>query len=285
MTLRARGITVRFGGHQALRQVDLEAGPGTITGLIGPNGAGKTTLFNVLCGLTRPVEGTIELDGQDITSAPPHRRARLGLARTFQRLETFTLLTVRDNVLAGAEFRRHWAKTQESPNAVADEMIERLGLGDVADHRVDTLPTGRARLVELARALAARPRMLLLDEPSSGLDERETEQLGTVLTAVADDGPGILLVEHDMSLVMSVCREISVLDFGSTIAAGSPEEVRNDPLVQQAYLGIDTTGSEAGSNAGRGATAWPADAGGPWPRCRLRRLRRGRPRRPHGPHG
>ncbi len=235
--LAASGVTVRFGGHEALRDVDLEAHRGTITGLIGPNGAGKTTLFNVLCGLKRPVAGTIELDGRDITRLAPHRRARLGLARTFQRLETFTLLSVRENVLAGAEFRRRWADTHEAPAVVADDLVDRLGLRDVASERVDTLPTGRARLVELARALAARPEMLLLDEPSSGLDERETEELGDVLRAVADNGPGILLVEHDMSLVMSVCSEISVLDFGSVIARGVPEDVRGDPLVQQAYLG------------------------------------------------
>ncbi len=239
--LSVTDVTVRFGGHEALRHVDLEARSGTITGLIGPNGAGKTTMFNVLCGLKRPVEGSVALDGRDITKLAPHRRARLGVARTFQRLETFTLLTVRENVLAGAEFRRRWAETDESPLVVTAELIHRLGLGDVADERVDTLPTGRARLVELARALAARPRMLLLDEPSSGLDERETEDLGRVLVAVADDGPGILLVEHDMSLVMSVCSEISVLDFGSKIASGSPAEVRSDPLVQQAYLGVDAT--------------------------------------------
>jgi branched-chain amino acid transport system ATP-binding protein len=235
--LSISGVTVRFGGNEALSDVDLEVPEGTITGLIGPNGAGKTTLFNVLCGLKRPLRGTVSLDDRDMTRLPPHRRARLGLARTFQRLETFTLLSVRDNVLAGAEFRERWADADEPPGVVADRLVGRLGLGDVAGERVDTLPTGRARIVELGRALAARPRMLLLDEPSSGLDERETEELGRVLRDLAADGPGILLVEHDMSLVMSVCSRISVLDFGVVIASGGPDEVRQDPVVRKAYLG------------------------------------------------
>ena len=244
--LDATGITVRFGGHEALRGVDLAAVPGEITGLIGPNGAGKTTLFNVLCGLQKPLHGQVSLDGRDVTRLAPHRRARLGLARTFQRLETFTLLSVRENVLSGAEFRRRWAGADESPGDTADRLLHRLGLDDVAEDRVDTLPTGRARLVELARALAARPRVLLLDEPSSGLDERETDELGAVLRSVVDEDLGILLVEHDMALVMSVCNRISVLDFGALIADGTPQEIQADPLVQQAYLGgASTSGSTA----------------------------------------
>ena len=242
--LHAEGIVVRFGGNEVLRAVDLDAEEGSVTGLIGPNGAGKTTLFNVLCGLQRPVGGRVEFDGRDITRLAPHRRARLGVARTFQRLETFTLLSVRENILTGAEFRRRWAGAETTPSAIADELVERLGLADVADERVDTLPTGRARLVELGRALAARPRMLLLDEPSSGLDGAETEELGRVLRDVAADGPGILLVEHDMALVMSVCRRISVLDFGAMIASGTPAQIRSDPLVQQAYLGDPALASE-----------------------------------------
>ncbi|MDZ7676422.1 MAG: ATP-binding cassette domain-containing protein [Acidimicrobiales bacterium] len=250
--LDVRDVTVRFGGHQALGGVDLRAPRGAITGLIGPNGAGKTTLFNVLCGLQRPENGDVHLDGHRLTSLAPHKRARLGLARTFQRLETFTLLTVRENVLAGSEFRRRWADDERSPAAVTDELLARLELRDVADDRVDTLPTGRARVVELARALASAPSMLLLDEPSSGLDERETEVLGDVLTEVAATGPGILLVEHDMALVMSVCREITVLDFGAVIARGSPDEVRADTAVQQAYLGDATDGAVSATPAATG---------------------------------
>jgi ABC-type branched-subunit amino acid transport system ATPase component len=235
--LHADGVSVRFGGNEALRSVDLDARTGTVTGLIGPNGAGKTTLFNVLCGLQKPVTGRVRFHGDDVTGLAPHRRARLGLARTFQRLETFTLLSVRENVLAGAEFRRRWAGGDDRPADTADRLLEQLGLSDVAGERVDTLPTGRARLVELARALAARPDMLLLDEPSSGLDERETAELGRVLQDVVSDGPGILLVEHDMALVMAICETISVLDFGAVIATGTPAEIRADPLVQEAYLG------------------------------------------------
>jgi ABC-type branched-subunit amino acid transport system ATPase component len=260
--LQCEDVAVRFGGNEVLRGVDLRAEAGAVTGLIGPNGAGKTTLFNVLCGLTRPVAGRVELDGRDITKLAPHRRARLGLARTFQRLETFTLLSVRENILAGAEFRRRWAAAEATPATVADELVERLGLGDVADERVDTLPTGRARLVELGRALAAHPRLLLLDEPSSGLDGTETEELGRVLRDVAADGPGILLVEHDMALVMAVSSTISVLDFGAVIASGAPAVVRADPLVQKAYLGDPAAASrtEPGTRSVTGG-ALATDAG------------------------
>lgn len=256
--LEARDVTVRFGGHEALREVGLSAPAGAVTGLIGPNGAGKTTLFNVLCGLQRPVRGDVHLDGRDLTKLGPHQRARHGLARTFQRLETFTLLSVRENILAGAEFRRRWAGSEESPAVVADELVRRLELTDVADERVDRLPTGRARLVELARALAAAPTMLLLDEPSSGLDERETEALGEVLQEVASRGPGILLVEHDMALVMSVCADLTVLDFGAVIARGTPAQVRDDPLVQEAYLG-----SSGDGRRGRGSVPAAAHTGDP----------------------
>ena len=258
-TLHAEGIVVRFGGNEVLRGVDLTAAEGTVTGLIGPNGAGKTTLFNVLCGLQRPAAGRVDLGGRDITRLAPHRRARLGLARTFQRLETFTLLSVRDNIVAGAEFRRRWTGADDVPSVVADELVERLGLRDVADARVDTLPTGRARLVELGRALAARPRLLLLDEPSSGLDASETEELGRALRDVTADGPGILLVEHDMALVMSVCSRISVLDSGAVIASGTPADIRTDPLVQQAYLGDSSSGPSPRRAADVARAEHPAD--------------------------
>ena len=239
--LEARGITVRFGGNVATNEVDLDVDEGRITGLIGPNGAGKTTMFNALCGLQAVAGGTVVLDGEDISKLPAHKRARRGLARTFQRLEVFTLLSVRENILAGAEIRQTWAK-RDAPDAptaeaTADELIDRLGLGDVADDRVDSLPTGRARLVELGRALANGPRLILLDEVSSGLNESETEAMADVLRSLAGDGIGILLVEHDMSLVMSTCAEIHVLDFGEVIATGTPAEIQADERVQEAYLG------------------------------------------------
>ncbi len=242
--LEARGVTVRFGGNVAARDVDLEVEAGEITGLIGPNGAGKTTTFNALCGLQTMVSGSVVLDGEDLSKLPAHQRARRGLARTFQRLEVFTLLSVRENILSGAEIRRTWPRRfgtsrDRSPEVVADELIGRLGLGDVADDRVDSLPTGRARLVELGRALANGPRVLLLDEVSSGLNETETEAMAEVLASLAADGIGILLVEHDMSLVMSTCHDIHVLDFGEVIATGTPEEIQADERVQHAYLGND----------------------------------------------
>ncbi len=239
--LEARGITVRFGGNVATNAVDLDVEAGRITGLIGPNGAGKTTTFNALCGLQPMAAGTVALDGRDVTKLAAHKRARLGLARTFQRLEVFTLLSVRENILTGAEMRRTWAGGGPDPAALADELIDRLGLADVADERVDSLPTGRARLVELGRALANQPKLILLDEVSSGLNESETEAMAEVLRTLAGDGLGILLVEHDMSLVMSTCEDIYVLDFGETIAHGRPEEIQADERVQQAYLGSGTS--------------------------------------------
>ena len=240
--LEARGVTVRFGGNVAAKDVDLTVEEGRITGLIGPNGAGKTTMFNALCGLQTMASGSVVLDGEDITSLAAHKRARRGLARTFQRLEVFTLLSVRENILTGSEIRRSWAGRNSDgddrdPAVIADELIERLGLGDVAEERVDSLPTGRARLVELGRALANQPRLLLLDEVSSGLNETETEAMAAVLRGLAESGLGILLVEHDMSLVMKVARRIAVLDFGRKIAEGTPAEIKSHPDVLAAYLG------------------------------------------------
>ncbi|MEO6628926.1 MAG: ABC transporter ATP-binding protein, partial [Aquihabitans sp.] len=237
--LEARGLTVRFGGHLAVDAVDLAVRTGSITGLIGPNGAGKTTTFNALCGLQNTAQGTVHLANRDLTPLSPHKRARLGLARTFQRLETFALLSVRENILAGAEFRQRGQRAGVNAAAVTDELIQRLHLGDVADERVDGLPTGRARLVEVGRALANGPRVLLLDEPSSGLNEAETTELGIVLGELAADGLAVLLVEHDMKLVMGSCEEIYVLDFGRIIASGTPAHIQSDDLVRAAYLGAD----------------------------------------------
>ena len=235
--LEASDVSVRFGGLQALGDVSIEVDPGYVTGLIGPNGAGKTTLFNVITGLQAPSGGSLHLGGRDITTEKPHTRARLGIARTFQRLETFGTLSARDNVLVAAEARSRSAHHGRSPDRIADELLERIGLGEVASLRVDTLSTGTARLVELARALAAEPRVLLLDEPSSGLDEHETQMVGRVLLDLAADGLGVLLVEHDMAFVMSTCARIHVLDFGRVIAQGTPESIQRDPVVRAAYLG------------------------------------------------
>jgi len=230
-------VSVRFGGVQALGGVTFDVAAGTVTGLIGPNGAGKTTLFNVITGLQTPDTGTVVLDGTDVTRARPHVRARLGMARTFQRLETFGGLTVRENVLVAAELRRSWSRDGSSPQSVTDEVIEQIGLGPVQDELVDAMPTGTSRLVEVARAVAARPRLLLLDEPSAGLNERETTELGELLTRLAADGLGVLLVEHDMRFVMGTCRRIHVLDFGRIIASGDPTSIQADQSVRAAYLG------------------------------------------------
>ena len=224
--LEASDVSVRFGGLLALDSASLTVDEGCITGLIGPNGAGKTTYFNVITGLQHPTSGRVTLDGRDVTDTKPHRRARLGIARTFQRLEAFGSLSARENVLVAAEMRRRWAKDSESPAAIAQRMLEQVGIVSVADETVDSLPTGTARLVELARALATKPRVLLLDEPSSGLDDDETDAMGRLLLELAADGLGILLVEHDMPFVMGTCGHIDVLDFGQVIARGTPTEIQ-----------------------------------------------------------
>jgi ABC-type branched-subunit amino acid transport system ATPase component len=230
-------VSISFGGLRALDGVQLDIEVGHVTGLIGPNGAGKTTLFNVITGLLNPTSGWVTLDGKDITRAKPHQRARLGIGRTFQRLETFGSLSARENVLVAAEMRRGWARDGSTPAAATEEILARVGLEDIAGERVDRLPTGTARLVELARALATRPRVLLLDEPSSGLNESETTTLSTLLRNLAGGDLAVLLVEHDMAFVMGTCARIHVLDFGKIIAAGTPAEVQADPGVRTAYLG------------------------------------------------
>jgi branched-chain amino acid transport system ATP-binding protein len=235
--LEVDGVSVRFAGVLALDSASLHVEAGKVNGLIGPNGAGKTTMFNVITGLQAPNTGRVLLDGNDVTRAKPHRRARRGIARTFQRLEAFGSLTARDNVLVALEMRRRWWPERYSPRALADELLEQTGIAHVADVKVEALPTGTARLVEVARALAVAPKVLLLDEPSSGLDDRETAALGNLLLRLAGEGLGILLVEHDMAFVMDTCAHIHVLDFGRVIARGAPAEVQADPAVQQAYLG------------------------------------------------
>jgi branched-chain amino acid transport system ATP-binding protein len=241
MLLEAIDVTVRFGGVTAVGAASLEAAAGHVTGLIGPNGAGKTTLFNVITGLQRPTRGTIRLAGEDITRRPTHERARRGIARTFQRLEAFGSLTVRENVLVAAEIHRRHAlrrsRHHQTPAGVADRLIERVGLDRYADRPADTVPTGIARLLELARGLASEPRLLLLDEPSSGLSTAETGSFGELLRELAGEGRAVLIVEHDIDLIMRVCDRVNVLNFGAVIASGTPADVRADAGVQQAYLG------------------------------------------------
>jgi branched-chain amino acid transport system ATP-binding protein len=236
-------VSVRFGGLLALDSVDLEVAAGEIHGLIGPNGAGKTTLFNVVTGLQRPTQGGVHLHTHDVTGAKPHVRSRLGLGRTFQRLELFGTLTARENVQMAAEVQRDKLSAGRTPAEEAEYQLARVGILPIADEPTDSLPTGLARLVELARALATSPRVLLLDEPSSGLDADETAGLGTVLVQLAAEGMAVLLVEHDMGLVMGICSRVDVLDNGRIISRGDPVTVRADPLVQEAYLGGEADGA------------------------------------------
>ena len=243
--LDVEDVSVRFGGVQALDSVVLDVDRGYVTGLIGPNGAGKTTLFNVICGLQSTAGGRILLEGDDISGVKAHKRARLGIARTFQRLEVFGSLSARDNILVAAEIHKGWDRSAPPPQEVTEEILDKVGVRAVANERVDSMPTGLARLVELGRALATKPRLLLLDEPSSGLNEEETEVFGELLLELAEGGLAILLVEHDVELVMRVCKRIHVLDFGRILAAGTPPEIQRNPEVQAAYLGAVPSGAEA----------------------------------------
>ncbi len=243
--LQVESATVRFGGLLAVSDADLDAEAGAITGLIGPNGAGKTTLFNVICGLQATVRGKVTLAGEDISKLRPHERARKGIARTFQRFELFGTLTTRENLLVAGEIRNRWSKDQDDPRKVADRLLDTVGLRSVAEDRVDSLPTGLARLVEIGRSLAMDPQLILLDEASSGLSEEEKERVADVLRDLArEDNLGVLLVEHDIDLVMGICERIHVLDFGQMIAQGTPAEVQADPAVQAAYLGTEETPAE-----------------------------------------
>jgi branched-chain amino acid transport system ATP-binding protein len=235
--LEALDVSVRYGALQAVRDVSLAVDAGQIAALIGPNGAGKTSLFNALSGVQR-YTGQVTLDGEDISEASPQRRARLGMNRTFQRLEVFGTMTAYDNIRTASEIAaRGRGGSMDGCAARADELVAMLGLGAVAARRADSLPTGQARLVELGRALATEPRVVLLDEPASGLDDTETERLADVLLSLRDDGMAILLVEHDIELVMQLSSTVYVLNLGELIAEGTPQQVRDDVSVQEAYLG------------------------------------------------
>ena len=249
--LECRNVMVRFGGLVALSDVNLAVPPGTTVGLVGPNGAGKSTLFGVLSGLLKPTAGQVFLHGDDVTTLRPQERAARGLARTFQHPELFSGLTVRQHLVLAHRVRtvkkRVWSdlftlgslkRIDPAETDQVDQLIELLGLQSIAGRPALGLPLGSARLVELGRALAVHPSVLLLDEPSSGLDSAETEQFEHTLGRVAAQrGISVLLVEHDVELVMRMCRAIHVLDFGIKIAAGTPQEVRADPRVKAAYLG------------------------------------------------
>lgn len=235
--LECNGVDMRFGGLHALSDVSITAEAGAITGLIGPNGAGKTTLFNCITGMIDPTGGRIVVAGTDVTGIPPFKRARLGISRTFQRLELFTSLSVIENIRVAGTIRNRWSKDRSDVNDEAERIVDLIGIRHLASREVSEIPTGMARRVELGRALMTKPKLLLLDEPASGQDEAETEEFGNLLVQLAEQGTGILLVEHDVSLVMNVCTQISVLDFGVIIARGTPQEIQRNDAVIAAYLG------------------------------------------------
>jgi branched-chain amino acid transport system ATP-binding protein len=247
--LKVENATKAFGGLVAVDGVDFEVPMHGVTAVIGPNGAGKTTLFNLISGVLPPTAGRIVFEGADVTALPPHERAARGLVRTFQLVKLFADLTAAENVAVGSHLksrgglfsalartpamRRMEAEIAEKSRA----LLDLVGLASIADARASTLSYGRQRLLEVARALAAEPRLLLLDEPAAGLDAEESARLSAVIRKIADAGTSVLLIEHDMKLVMNTADEVVVVDFGRKIAQGAPAAVRADPAVIAAYLG------------------------------------------------
>ncbi|MEV5972446.1 ABC transporter ATP-binding protein [Streptomyces sp. NPDC051921] len=239
--LEATGVEVRFGGVRALDDVAVAVRGGEVCGLIGPNGAGKTTLFDVLSGIRRPDHGRVLLDGTDITRRSPVWRARHGVRRTFQRQQLFGQLTVEDNLVVAQEWRRGPVAARR---ARAAEVLRVCGLDALAGTYAGVLPVGQARMAELARALADPPRLLLLDEPASGMSAEERGRLAAVVRRLAEEeGCAVLLVEHHVSFVMELCARVVVLDLGRVLAEGPAEDVRADPRVRAAYLGTAGTSS------------------------------------------
>jgi branched-chain amino acid transport system ATP-binding protein len=248
--LDIRDVTVRFGGVTALDSVSFTAAPRQVTGVIGPNGAGKTTLLNVLCGFVRPDAGKLTFGDTDLTGRRPHKLASLGIARTLQNVGLFPGLTVAENVMAGANCHARagfwsavaglaWSDRDESAlRGRALDALDRVGIADTADSLPGQLPFAHRKRVALARVLVAQPRLLLLDEPASGLTETELPELGQLITNLATDA-SVVVIEHRMDLMMSVCDAIAVLDFGRLIAFGTPQQVQADQAVTDAYLGAE----------------------------------------------
>ena len=247
--LEIRGVTCVFGGLVALDDVSFVARQGEITGVIGPNGAGKTTLFNIITGIYTRTAGNVVLDSRDISDLPPERLARLGLVRTFQNIELFGQMSVLENVMVGLHTRSrsgflacacklpHHLAEERRIRAQARELLEFVGIADLAETVAANLPFGKGRMLEIARALAVQPRIMLMDEPAAGLNSRETWQLGDLIRKIRETGVTVVLVEHDMELVMDICDAIVVLNLGKKLAEGTPRQIQENPEVIAAYLG------------------------------------------------
>ena len=267
--LEARGLTVSYGGLHANDDIDLDCEAGKLVGLIGPNGAGKTTFIDAITGFTPLTSGVVTFDGVDLGDKRPDKRAAMGLVRTFQSLELFEDLTVRDNLLVAAEDPKWYSfladvvlpgRDASASRKQVDEALEALDLTALADAHPGDLSHGQRKLIGVARALAAKPKLLLLDEPAAGLDTQESQLLGHHLRGFLDLGVSLFLIDHDMGLVLNVCDDIYVLDFGTVIAHGSPAEVRSDPAVISAYLGESAGEAQAAEGAAVGAPAGSAAA-------------------------